>query len=225
MSPASLALYCLTGNIVLLILYVLAPGLRGPLFGEDRAVETATALFFLAASIVGLALLIAPRSQSYRAILVMASGLGLLAFLDEISFGARLLGWSMPKLYGGGEFDGAHDLVILAYRLGAEADPTIIAAICASIVVIALIGVLRWHPRFPSLTHRIVTDPVYGLFAIFVGGVAIAALIDLDVGFLERLGPLEEIVELNAALALLLAVLSTSWPLWRTSTRAGMGRS
>jgi len=217
--PASLALYCLAGNITLVILYVLAPGLRGPLFGEDRAVETATALLFLAAAIVSLALLIASRSPSYRATLVTASGFGLLGFLDEISFGARLFGWSTPAMYGGGEFDGAHDLVILAYRLSAEADPIIIGAICGSIIVIALIGVLRWYPRFPRLTHRVFADPVYSLFSLFVGGVAIAALIDLDVGFLERLGPLEEIIEMNAALALLLAVLSTSWPLWRISGR------
>lgn len=51
---------------------------------------------------------------------------------------------------------------------------------------------------------------MYGLFALFVAGVGIAALIDLDLGFLVRLGPLEEMLEMNAGLALFLAVLSAT---------------
>jgi hypothetical protein len=219
-SPFSLAVLWLAGNGTLLGLHALAPRLRGPLFGEDRLVETATALLFLAAFIVGLAFLIAQRSRRYRVLLLIASGLGLLGFLDEISFGARLLGWSMPEMAGGGEFDGAHDLVILTYRLGADADPIVIAAICATLVLTTLLCVLYWYPRVPSLTHRMLTDPAYVLFALFVGGVAVAAVVDLDIGFLGHLGPVEEIVELNAGLALLLAVLWTNRPLRRTAGRA-----
>jgi hypothetical protein len=105
----------LAGNATLLVLYLLAPRLRGPLFGEDRLVETITALFFLAAFIIGVAFLIAHRSRRYRVLQLIASSLALLGFLDEISFGARLFGWSMPEMLGGGQFDGAHDLVILTY--------------------------------------------------------------------------------------------------------------
>ena len=225
MSPLSVALLWLAGNAILLLLHVLAPRLRGPLFGEDRIVETATALLFLAAFIVGLAFLIAHRSRRYRVLLFIASSLGLLGFLDEISFGARLFGWSMPEMAGGGEFDGAHDLVILTYRLGAEADPIVVAGICATLVLIALLCVLYWYAQVRSLTHRMLIDPAYGLFALFVAGVAIAAVVDLDIGFLTHLGPVEEIVEMNAGLALFLAVLWTNRPLWRTSTRTGTSQS
>jgi hypothetical protein len=218
-SPLSLALLWLAGNGTLLGLPVLAPRLRGPLFAEDRIVETATALLFLAAFFVGLAFLIAHRSRRYRVLLLIASSLGLLGFLDEISFGARLFGWSMPDMAGGGEFDGAHDLVILIYRGGAEADPIVIAAICATLVLTTLLCVRYWSAQILGLTHRALTDPAYGLFALFVGGVAMAAVLDLDIGLLRHLGPVEEIVELNAGLALLLAVLWTNRPLWRTSGR------
>jgi hypothetical protein len=219
--PFWLAFLWLAGNATLLELHVLAPRLRGPLFGEDRIVETATALLFLAAFAVGLAFLIAYRSRRYRVLLLIASSLGLLGFLDEISFGARLFGWSMPKMAGGGEFDGAHDFVILIYRVGAEADPIVIAAICATLVLTSLLGVRYWHAQILSLTHRMFTDPAYGLFALFVGGVGVAAILDLDIGFLRHLGPVEEIVELNAALALLLSVLWTNRPLRGTSGRTG----
>jgi len=219
-----IALSWLAGNVALLVLYLLAPRVRGPLFGEDRLVETITALFFIAAFIVGVVCLMAYRARRYRVLLFIASSLGLLGFLDEVSFGARLFGWSMPEMAGGGEFDGAHDLVILTYRLGAEADPIIIAAICASIVLIIPLCVLRWYSQLLGLTHRVLTEPAYGLFAIFVAGVAMAAVLDLRIGLLRHLGPIEELVEMNSGLALLLAVLWTRRPLRPSpSLRSGSG--
>ena len=217
MSLWPIALSWLAGNVTLLVLYLLAPRVREPLFGEDRLVETITALFFLAASIVGVAFLIAYRARRHRVLLFIASSLGLLGFLDEISFGARLFGWSMPEMAGGGEFDGAHDVVILTYRLGAEADPIVIAAICVSLLLITTLCGLHWYSQLLSLTHRMLTEPVYGLFALFITGVAIAAVLDLGIGILRPLGPIEELVEMNAGLALLLAVLGTNRPLRRTA--------
>jgi hypothetical protein len=61
------------------------------------------------------------------------------------------------------------------------------------------------------------TEPAYGLFALFVAGVAMAAVLDLGIGLLRHLGPVEELVEMNAGLALLLATLWTNRPLRRTS--------
>jgi hypothetical protein len=214
-SPWLIALLWLAGNATLLVLYLLAPRLRNPLFGEDRLVETITSLLFLAAFIVGVAFLIAYSARRYRVLLYITSGLGLLGFLDEISFGARLFGWSMPEMAAGGEFDGAHDLVILIYRLGAEADPLVVAAICASLVLITTLCVLHRYSQVLSLTHRVLTEPAYGLFALFVVGVAMAAVLDLGIGLLRHLGPIEELVEMNAGLALLLAVLGTNRPLRR----------
>jgi hypothetical protein len=82
-----------------------------------------------------------------------------------------------------------------------------------------------WHPRILSLIRRALTDPAYGLFALFVGGVALAAVLDLEIGWLRHLGPVEEIVELNAALALLLAVQRTNRALRGRSGGAGGVRS
>ena len=217
MSLWPIALSWLTGNATLLIAYFLEPRVREPVFGEDRLVETTTALFFLAAFIVGVAFLVARGARRDRALLFIASSLGLLGFLDEISFGARLFGWSMPEMPGGGEFDGAHDIVILTYRLAAEAHPVVIAAICASLVLVTTLCVRRWYGRLVSLTHRMLTEPPYGLFALFVAGVALAAVLDLGIGLLRHLDPIEELVEMNAGLALLLAVVWTNRPLRPTA--------
>ncbi len=40
-----------------------------------------------------------------------------------------------------------------------------------------------------------------------MAGITLASLLDLEIGILGRLGPLEEIVELNAAMALLATVM------------------
>lgn len=154
MSLWPMALSWLAGNVTLLVFHLVVPRVREPLFGEDRLIETIAAGFFLAAFVVGVAFLIAYRVRRYRVFLFIASSLGLLGFLDEISFGARLFGWSLPEMPGGGEFDGAHDVVILTYRLGTEADPIVSAAICASLVLIALMGVLHWYSQLLSLAHR-----------------------------------------------------------------------
>src|SRR5688572_22142314 len=86
----------LVGDVGLIALYV--SGMRWPVFGEDRALEMATAWVFLAAFAIGLLLLRQPMARRYPALLPVAAGLGLLGFLDEISFGARYFGWSMPEM-------------------------------------------------------------------------------------------------------------------------------
>jgi len=211
--PSTLALACLACDAALLGLYLLVPRLRKPLFGEDRVVETAGALVLLAAFVAGLAFLTTGRSGRYRTFLLVSAGLGLLGFLDEISFGARLFDWQMPAMFGGGEFDGAHDVVILSYRLAAQADPILLGAAGVCLAAIVLAGALHWRTPLRDLAHRIVVDPPYTLFAVFVVCVTIAEIVDLDIGFLQRLSPVEELLEMNAGLALLLAVVATRRPL------------
>jgi hypothetical protein len=201
-----LALPWFVGNAMLLLLYLRAPQWRRRLFVEDGIIETTTALLFLAASILGLVFWIT-GSRAYRWLLAVASGLGLLGFLDEISFGARFFGWSMPEMRGGGEFDGAHDLVIVLARSGSHSAPITIAMIGIAILGLGLWCARRWYAHLRSLTHNIVSDPAYTAMALFVGGVAIATIVDLDIGLLGRLGPVEETLEMNAAVALAVAIV------------------
>jgi len=208
-SPRLAAATWFAGNAALIVLSAAAARARGPLFEEDGLVETGTALCFLAAAVLGIACLMAYPAGRHRLLLGLASGLGLLGFLDEISFGARLFGWSAPALAGGGEFDGAHDVVILVYRLGVETPTTALAALCASLVLVAALGLVHWRRRVVSLIRQARTEPPVGLFAVFITALAAAGVLDLGLGPRRHLAALEELVELNAALALLLAVLST----------------
>jgi hypothetical protein len=206
--PLAVLLLVIAGDTALVILYAFGP--RAPIFGEDRGIEMATALLFLAAFVFGLLSMRRPGQRDYPVLLPAVAGLGLLGFLDEISFGARLFGWSMPQMVEGGEFDGAHDLVILAYRLVSQADPMLVVAAGGSASTIALGCVMVWRRELQKLAWRLFADPTYSAMALFIAGVSVASLLDLELGMLRRLGPLEEIAELNAALALLVTVMGAS---------------
>lgn len=206
--PFAVILLVTAGDAALIILYAFGP--RALIFGEDRGVEMATALLFLAAFVVGILHLCRSKQRDYPILLPVAAVLGLIGFLDETSFGARVFGWSMPKMAGGGEFDGAHDLVILIYRLALRADPMLIAAVGTGAGIVAVICAVRRRNELHALARRISADPTYLAMALFVAGVGFASLLDLEVGMLRRLGPLEEIAELDAALALLVAVMGAS---------------
>jgi hypothetical protein len=83
---------------------------------EDGFLESLGAAGFAAASL--LAVDVAFRKSVFvtsieRSILVATSGLSLMLFLSEISFGARILDIQMPQMRGGGEFDGGHDIAIV----------------------------------------------------------------------------------------------------------------
>ncbi|QTD55488.1 hypothetical protein [Parasphingorhabdus cellanae] len=109
-----LAVYAATGIGILAIAVASFDFRHGPFFKEDGIVETTAALLFLVALIIGV------RRRLYRnGTGLVLCGLALLACLSELSFGARLFSFSMPAMAGGGELDGAQDLVMLAYRQAA----------------------------------------------------------------------------------------------------------
>ena len=119
----------------------------------------------------------------------------------------------MPVMSGGGEFDGAHDVVVLAYRLGSEAGPAALGATALVVAALAGWGVARWHRTLASLPRRVAAEPPYAMFALFVGLLGVAVIVDLRVGYLRRLGLVEETLELNAAASLLLSMLLTVRPM------------
>lgn len=203
-------------NVTLLLAPLGWPRLRGPLFGEDRLVETVTALCFLGAFAAGTALAwrIAPGR---RPLVATAAGLGLIGFLDEVSFGARMFGWTMPAMPGGGEFDGAHDVVVLTWRHLDRVDPVVGAAIGVCVMLLAALSARRRFARWLWTVSRYLRgDRGATMFALFVAALTLAALLDLEIGPLHGLGPVEELLELNAALALVLSILASA-PRGRTA--------
>jgi hypothetical protein len=203
----------LSANAALLLLYLALPRWRGALFAEDRLVETATAALFLAAFLIAAGALPGRAEGRYRWALPAAGLLALTGFLDEISFGARFTGAPMPALAGGGEFDGAHDLVVLAYRsLSAGQLALAGAAVVAAALALQGWSVARGHGGLRRGVRIVAADAAYRRLAAFAALLAAALVIDLDVGWLARLGAVEELCELNASAMLLSAVVAMGRP-------------
>jgi hypothetical protein len=181
------------------LLVLLAPSLRPALLKEDAFIETATALVLLAV-VAGSAIAYAWRGP--RPALMIAGLIGLVGLLDETSFGARLFGFTPPALYGGGELDGFHDLLILAYRLLGVLHPAL-GAVLLGLVLAASAASLLF--AFGLMTRqspgRIALLADHRLLFIYIGLIGLAQVIDIATTS-SAFSAMEEMIELDAALVL-----------------------
>ncbi len=185
-----LAVYAITGLTVLVIALSSVDFRHGPLFREDGVVETAAAMLFLAALMVGL------YRKLFRSVVGLSfCGIALLACLSEISFGARYFDFAMPAMTGGGELDGAQDLVMLAYR-GAEANGLMPLVVVLMVIVPLLAAILAYRSGHLA---RIITwfNADSGRSTIAVAMAVIGLAVVLDVMEVARFA--EELLELFGA--------------------------
>jgi hypothetical protein len=93
--------------------FIWVPEYRDYLIAEDSLVENVSAFFYLVTFFLSLVFLL--KSKEHRKTLFVLSAVGLLGFLEEISFGERIFGLTMPKI-AGDNIDGAHDFFTLGYK-------------------------------------------------------------------------------------------------------------
>ncbi|MDR7224404.1 hypothetical protein [Aminobacter aminovorans] len=187
---------------------ILAPGIRHLLLREDGIVEMGTVIF-LAAAVLGAGastLLRGPR------IPVMLAGLiGLAELLDETSFGARLFGFQPLPLYGGGQLDGFHDLLILAYRLLRDVGHGLAWLLVALLLVLS-VGTLTLAVRqiARNMTGATTWLSGHALLFLHVGFIGLAQAIDVAASS-RALAAVEEVLELDAAMLLAFYVVQVGW--------------
>lgn len=186
-------------------------GLSRPgLFAEDGLVENLSAAGFAAAALFALgAALLGPVSMAFaeRSILFAVSGLSLLLFLSEISFGARIFDIQMPRMSGGGEFDGGHDIVILIVRQLRDAGPTemLVAIIGGGLLLAAIFVFLRrFRQRARMIVRHVFSNAFEFRLAVALG--ILASAVTLDVVPSYKASILEEVLEFSASVVLILAV-------------------
>lgn len=183
---------------------------RPDLFVEDGLVENLSALGFAAAALFALGTaLLRPVSLTFaeRSILFAVSGLSLLLFLSEISFGARIFHIQMPRMSGGGEFDGGHDILILIVRQLRDASPTeMLGAVTGGGLLLAAIFALLHHfrKRVRTIVSHVLSKAFEFRLAVALG--ILASAVTLDVIPSYKASILEEVLEFSAGGVLVLAV-------------------
>ena len=206
-----LQVYIIIFGINMMIMFVVGmwmPDYRGYLAHEDSLVENLSAFFFLCTFFLGLLFIL--KGTKNKKALIFVSVIGLLGFLDEISFGERMFALNMPRVHGM-PIDSAHDLFTLGYRLIEE------LAHSYSVLVYSLIGIgviliaklaLKNKYEIAEIIKRIQNNQTYILALIFTLFIFAALIIDLDILHIKGIFIIEESLEMNAALALLFCSLS-----------------
>jgi TPR repeat protein len=197
-----------------LVLYDFHPAVKLE-FQEDRIVENITAGLFLITFLSSLALLLDSRNINYRKALIIVMALGLLGFLDELSFGQRIFNFQVPYVFGF-PLDAAHDIVAITLKVIKK---YLFLSILLSLITISILSYLARNkiPYAISVLKSLLFDRSYTLLLFFGVYLFIAIAIEevfrnLHLPALDNfLQPLEEVLELNAALALLFFCLSIRW--------------
>ncbi|WEX86619.1 hypothetical protein PZN02_002920 [Sinorhizobium garamanticum] len=210
MSRENVAFVCSVAAGVALLFMI---GLSRPdLLVEDNLVESLGALGFATASLLALGTAIRRRaslSSTEKSILVGTSGLCSILFLSEISFGARMLRLQMPTMRGGGEFDGGHDIVIVASRLLRDSGPIgYLAAAAGALLLLTLATVLlqTYRQKVHAMLRQILARAFECRLALAVAMLASAVTLDLVTSY--KAGILEEVLEFGASGVLILAIIA-----------------
>ncbi|MEL6813777.1 MAG: hypothetical protein AAFP03_03060 [Cyanobacteria bacterium J06598_3] len=202
-------------------LYVLVPGLRDSLIEESTLLENLTAILAFNSFLVGLFFVLKRKHRPTRKLAQKFYALlpvfGLLLFLDEISFGEDIFGFEFFTL-GGMKIDSLHDFVSLFYKkaiipVGGRSELWYGVASLVALTGLALLTVFvrRYRYRFrrhefPQVLRRLYQAyPPLIFVAIAIGLGLLAMTVDLRIVQFKGAKFLEELFEMNAALALLLA--------------------
>ena len=185
------------------LMYAVFPGIRDTLVAEDEVVENLSALLFLLGAGLGVLRLWGSRTRSlaYWGIPLLA----LVGFLDEMSFGERMFGLSMPVVLGV-KIDAVHDLFYVFYNIvGGQVGRR--GFILLGVVLATLVAAVGWRRRATLTSALRRHSPL--LFVLIATVMVFAALvIDLDFVRHRFLILIEELLELNAGLALVFAALA-----------------
>lgn len=176
--------------------------------GEDGIVEWMSATLF--AIPIGLSA-IAYRARAITAwdarLLAVVGVLSLACLLSELSFGARIGGFSMPAMKGGGELDGGQDVVMILKRQidNSENYRNYFAAIVSVIGAIGAILIVFLRKTIKSALKSIDYNFQYAFLFAALSLLSIAVLFDLYESSATM--AFEEVLELAAATCLSLSAL------------------
>jgi hypothetical protein len=192
----------------LVIYWFVPPHIRRNLSREHGVIEAPTAVFFLAAAAVGAARLRGARAD-LRDARWLIPGLSLVAMLDEVNWIVFPLGMRRPTVFGH-RVDGLHDLLEMFVAWLRHEAP----AWSVLVVGVAAAGAVGWAARQAAGTWpRVKESAPWRFFALALLLAVLAQMFDVFASQRNRLATLcEEVLELDAALALLFAAWQLPHP-------------
>jgi len=199
-------------NMTLAVMvYIFLPEYRNFLVAEDSFIENASAFLFLFTSLVAIKFAIAIPER--KPLFLFISAFGLLAFLDEISFGKRIIDYGSPKVKGK-TIDSCHDFVDVAILSLPDITSSVLLTIMFSAVLfLALYIILKYRNAIISLFNKYKKHPSFLMLMFFILLVTAATLFDLQLISTNQfnLVVLEELFELNAGFAFLFLCLTIKY--------------
>jgi hypothetical protein len=184
--------------VFFLLLFFLFPDQRNFFFLEGNVVETMTAVIFLGTFFWGL-LSFLKRRQKRRG-LMFFTGLSLLCFLEELSVAVSVFRLPVPTIQGS-KLDSIHDLFYIGFRFFKKLAFTNLSLLIFGGSLLVLLFVYIVIHSLPVL-WKYWGSQTSVLVLSFLGLAIIASVIDLGLIQMDYLFALEEIIELNIAVAL-----------------------
>jgi hypothetical protein len=188
--------------------YYWLPDWRGYLLYEDSLIENISAGLFVISFLLGVFLY--RKYESHRRVLIILSTVSLFGFLEEISYGQRIYGVVAPRVYGV-PIDSIHDFFSMSYKLFRDLVRHNLALVLMGSLIFFIIvnlSMMVHRAKVLDIIKKIFTDPPYILSSFFILLIILSSVIDLEIIHKMVIYMVEEILEMNAGLALLCCGLS-----------------
>ena len=205
--------------VLSLLLYQASLTVRAE-FKEDRIIENMSAGTFFIVFIISATFLPKFNNIQHKRLFIIIFILGLAGFLDELSFGQRIFDFQVPFVLNF-PLDAFHDLIPIYIK---AVKAYLYLPIFLSIIFCLFAIYFIFFKKKITITHifcSIKSNIAYFYFLLFVFYLSLAIACEEVVRYLfvdyedfffhplfTYISPLEEILELNAALALLFCCLS-----------------
>lgn len=195
-------------NIVLCSLaYIFFPAWRPSLQNEGHLVENMSAALYFGSALLGFFMLLRVKEKKTRIVYLVIPFLGLMGFLEEISFGESLFNIQMPWI-GDFKINSLHELIFFAlWKLNKHKYDYfwLYLFLFAFFSVAAFFIIRRYHRHF---MQALKAYPSYRFVLFSIGFLFVAQIFDMHIIDLEFDVFLEELFELNGAVGLFFASLS-----------------
>ena len=204
-------------NVLFLsILWFLFPATRIALVEENEFLENLTTIFYFEVFVLSLIFITKLKHKQAQKFYLIIPLLGLLAALDEISFGYRMF-WFQAPLVGGVRIDSIHDVFFLLLMTVKPIlkQNRIILLVALGVFACSLLIGLIWAIRHLHEVKETIQQGLKNLVLAFnhypplrfllitIGYGIVSILLDLDIFVADFLKFFEELIEMNAGLTLL----------------------